>query len=101
LHVDSTEIKVQGRRCYFYRCIDKEGSLVDVYLSDTKNQDAAEAFFTECQDLAGFSPEMITTDKERALYPAMAEVYGDRTVHRDVKYIWTLDKYIYASQIRY
>ncbi len=86
-HVDSTEIKVQGRKCYFYRCMDKEGNLVDVYLSDTKDQDAAEAFFTQCQDLSGFYPEMITTDKETALYLAMAEVFGDRTMHRDVKYM--------------
>ena len=86
-HVDSTEIKVQGRRCYFYRCIDKEGNLVDVYLSDTKNQDAAEEFFTQCQDLFGGDPDMITTDKEPALYPALAEVFGDRSEHRDVKFM--------------
>jgi transposase-like protein len=61
--------------------------LVDVYLSDTKNQDAAEEFFTQCRDLSGFDPEMVTTDKEAALYPAMNEVFGDRTVHRDVKYM--------------
>jgi len=85
--MDSTEIKVQGRKCYFYRCIDKEGNLVDVYLSDTKNRDAAEEFFTQCRDLSGTDPEMITTDKEAAFYPAIAEVFSDRTVHRDVKYM--------------
>ena len=86
-HVDSTEIKVQGRKCYFYRCIDKEGNLVDVYLSDTKNQDAAEEFFTQCRDLSETDPEMITTDKEPALYPAISETFGERTKHRDVKYM--------------
>ncbi len=85
-HIDSTEIKVQGRRCYFYRCIDKEGNLIDVNLSDVKNQDAAEVFFNQCRDVAGFYPEMLTTDKEPAFYPAKETVFGDRTEHRDVKY---------------
>ncbi len=84
-HVDSTEIRVQGRKCYFYRCIDKEGSLIDVYLSDTNNQDATEELFFPCQDLSGLDPEITTTDKEPALYPAMSEVFGDGTERRDVK----------------
>jgi len=33
-HVDATYIKIEGRWCYLYRAIDKEGNLVDVYLSD-------------------------------------------------------------------
>jgi transposase-like protein len=35
-HVDATYIRVEGRWCYFYRAIDKENNLVDVYLSDVK-----------------------------------------------------------------
>ena len=85
-HIDSTEIKIEGRTCYFYRCIDKSGNLIDVYLSDTKNQDAEETFFDQCRDQAGFDPDMITTDKETAFYPAMNEVFSERTEHRDVKY---------------
>jgi len=37
-HIDSTEIKIQGRTCYIYRCIDKIRNLIEVYLSDTKNK---------------------------------------------------------------
>ena len=43
-HVDATYLKIEGRWCYLYRAIDKEGNLVDVYLSDVRNQDAAESF---------------------------------------------------------
>ena len=31
-HVDATYIKVEGRWCYLYRAIGKEGNLVDVHL---------------------------------------------------------------------
>lgn len=33
-HVDATYLRIEGRWCYLYRAIDKEGNLVDVYLSD-------------------------------------------------------------------
>ena len=38
-------LRIEGRWCYLYRAIDKEGNLVDVYLSDVRDQAAVEAFF--------------------------------------------------------
>ncbi len=52
-HVDCTYLKVEGRWCYFYRALDKEGNLVDVYLSDVRNQEAAEAFFKQAAKASG------------------------------------------------
>ncbi|WP_376964184.1 DDE-type integrase/transposase/recombinase [Azospirillum sp. A26] len=43
--MDETYLKVGGRWQYLYRAIDSGGHLVDVYLSETRNQAAAEAFF--------------------------------------------------------
>lgn len=59
--------------------------MVDVYLSDVRNQ--AEAFFDQAQNTTGITPEQITTDKEPALYPAIQNVFGDKTKHRDSKYM--------------
>lgn len=86
-HVDHTEIKVDGQTCYFYRCFDKNGDLVDVILSDNKSQDTAEAFFYQCHDTAGFEPNMITTDKEAALESGMKAAFNDRVSHRKSKYM--------------
>ena len=85
-NADATYIKIEGRWCYFYRAIDKDGNLVDVYLSDVRNQAAAEAFFRQAQNTTGITPEQITTDKEPALYPAIENVFGAGT-HRDSKYM--------------
>lgn len=85
-HVDATYLRIEGRWCYFYRAIDKEGNLVDVYLSDVRDQAAAEAFFKQAAKTSGIYPEEITTDKEPALYPAVEHVFGDYTTHRDNKY---------------
>ncbi len=77
-HVDATYLKIEGRWCYFYRAIDKEGNLVDVYLSDVHDQAAAEVFFEQAIN---------TADKEPALYSAIKNIFGDKTKHRDSKYM--------------
>jgi len=86
-NADATYIKIEGRWCYFYQAIDKEGNLVDVYLSDVRNQAAAEAFFRQAQNTTGITPEQITTDKEPALYPAIKNVFGTDTKHRNSKHM--------------
>jgi len=86
-HVDTTYIKIGGRWCYLYRAIDKKGNLVDVYLSDVRNQAVAEAFFKQAVKTTGVIPEQIKTDKEPALYPAIKNTFGDKSKHRDSKYM--------------
>ena len=44
-YVDETYIKVDGRWCYLYRAIDRNGQLVDVRLSETRDLAAAKAFW--------------------------------------------------------
>ena len=80
-------MRIEGRWCYLYRAIDKEGNLVDVYLSDVRDQAAAEAFFVQAAKTTGIYPEQITTDKEAALYPAIDNTFGDYTTHRDNKHM--------------
>ncbi|PHQ81965.1 MAG: hypothetical protein COB66_00990 [Coxiella sp. (in: Bacteria)] len=86
-HADATYIRVEGRWRYTYRAIDKEEHLVDVYLSDTRDQNAAEDFFLQAETTTGISPDLITTDKEPALTPALDNAFGNCTRHRDSKYM--------------
>src|SRR6056297_1709308 len=86
-HADPTYVCIKGYWHYLYRAIDKEGNLVDVYLSDVRDQAAAEAFFKQAEKTTGITPEQIKTDKEPALYPAIENIFGESTKHRDVKYL--------------
>ena len=86
-HADATYIKIEGRWCYFYRCIDKQGNLVDIYLSDTRDDKAAEAFFEQCYQTTDVTPSQVTVDKERALRNGIEKNFGDKTVVRDSKYM--------------
>ena len=60
---------------------------MNVYLSDVRDQAAAEAFFNQAQETTGMTPEQMTSDKERALYPAIKNIFGDNTKHRNSKYM--------------
>ena len=62
-NMDVTYFKVKGYDMYLYRVINKEGSLVYVYLSDTRDKKAAEAFFKSCEVTTGIHPSQVTTDK--------------------------------------
>ena len=86
-NMDVTYLKVKGYDMYLYRAIDKAGNLVDVYLSDSRDKKAAEAFFKTCEATTGIRPTQITTDKEPAFPNAIKKAFGDDVKHRDSKYM--------------
>ena len=61
-HVDETYLKVEGKWCYLYRAIDQEGKLVDIWLSDKRDIEAAKAFFKKALATADALPKKVTTD---------------------------------------
>ena len=58
-----------------------------VYISDVRDQEVAEVFFTQAAKTSGIYPDIITTDKEPALYSTIVDTLGDYTGHRDNKFM--------------
>jgi transposase-like protein len=85
--MDITYLKIKGYDAYLYREIDKEGNLIDVYLSDKRDKEAAKRFFKNCIKTTGVTPFQITTDKEPAFPDAIKNVLGDDVKHRDSRYM--------------
>ena len=85
--MDSTYLTIKGHWYYLYRAIDKAGNLIDVYLSETRDKEAATRFFKQCGLTTGVTPKQITTDKEPGLSSAIKTTFGSQAVHRDVKYL--------------
>lgn len=77
--VDETYVKGAGVWRYVYRAIDEYGQVVDVYLSERRDTEAAVTFFEQALQETEVRPAVVTTDKAgghaRALFrPPMASV---------------------------
>ena len=85
--MDETYLKVAGQWQYLHRAIDRDGNLVDVYLSATRDQATTEAFFRSAVVVTGIIPETITSDKHSGYPLALKEIFGDDVEHRTSKYL--------------
>jgi len=85
-HADETYLRVDGRWCYLYRAIDREGNLVEALLSEQRDMDAARRSFAQALGLAGRAPEQVTTDGHDAYPRAIRETLGDGVAHRTSRY---------------
>lgn len=63
--MDETYIKLKGRWVYYYRAVDKFGVVIDFYLTETRDEPAAHAFFTKAINQHGL-PERVVIDKSGA-----------------------------------
>lgn len=86
-YVGETYLKVQGRWCYLYRAIDRDGNLIDTMLSQTRDMAAAEAFFRSAKTNAGFAPERVTTDGHGSYPRAIRSTLGKKVRHRTSAYL--------------
>jgi putative transposase len=80
-------VRVQRRWQYLYRAIDRDGNLVDVRLSNTRDLAAAEAFFRSAWTVSGVTPDRITTDGHDAYPRAIRTVFGEQVIHRTNRYL--------------
>ena len=63
--MDETYIKIKGQWVFYYRAVDKYGAIIDFYLSETRDEPAARAFFDKAINQHGLL-EKIVIDKSGA-----------------------------------
>src|SRR5436853_3105694 len=85
--VDETYLKVQGRWCYLYRAIDRNGTLVDVLFSEHRDMEAAQAFFRSAKAVTGVTPDRVTTDGHDSYPRAIRTELGKGARHRTRRYL--------------
>lgn len=86
-YVDETYIKVNGKWCYLYRAIDRDGNLVDSMLSEHRDMDAAKAFFSQAREVVGHKPIRVTTDGHDSYPRATRRILGRNVEHRTNRYL--------------
>ena len=60
--MDETYIKIKGEWWFYYRAVDKQGDIVDFFLSKTRDTKAATAFFKKAIGTNGL-PEKVVIDR--------------------------------------
>ena len=86
-YVDETYLKVGGRWCYLYRAIDRDGTLVDSLLSETRDLPAAPRFFRAARTVVGHVPDRVTTDGHDAYPRAIRRTLGRKVAHRRNRFL--------------
>ena len=86
-YADETYLKVQGRWCYLYRAIDRDGNLIDTMLSATRDMKAAQRFFRSARSVVGFVPDRVTTDGHNSYPRAVRSTLGRNVRHRTSVYL--------------
>ncbi|RAN82399.1 IS6 family transposase [Bacillus sp. SRB_331] len=91
--VDETYVKVKGQWMYLYRAVDSEGNIIDFYLSESRDKQAAKHFFKKALAASHIcKPRVITVDKNPAYPVAIQELKEEKRMPegiqiRQVKYL--------------
>jgi transposase-like protein len=72
--IDETYIKVGGVAQYVFRAIDEQGQVIDVFVSPTRDTEAAITFLQQAMGETDVRPHKVTTDKAAIYPPALAVV---------------------------
>jgi len=73
-HIDEMHCKIAGKKHYLWRAVDSDGTVLDVFVSNRRNKQAAQAFFSKL--LGQYeNPSKITTDRLRLYRSVVPETY--------------------------
>jgi len=83
--IDEVFIKVEGKQRYLWRAVDQDGEVVDVFLQQRRDAQAAKRFFGRLLKKHKGEPREIVTDKLRSYVVAHRELIP-KTIHNMEKY---------------
>jgi putative transposase len=83
--IDEVFVTIAGRRHYLWRAVHQDGDVVDVYLQERRDAEAARRFFRRLLRTQGTSPRRIVTDKLGSYGVARRELMPE-TIHDNVRY---------------
>ena len=72
-HLDEVFVKINGERHYLWRAVDREGEVLETFVTKTRDKKAALKFLKKAMRKHG-QPEVIVTDKLRSYAAAMKEI---------------------------
>ena len=83
--IDEVFIKIDGKQHYLWRAVDQDGEVVDVFLQNRRDANAAKRFFKRILKKHKGEPRKIVTDKLRSYGVAHRELIP-KVIHDTEKY---------------
>ena len=83
--IDETYVKVAGQWRYVYRAIDQFGQVIDVFVSPSRDANAAQRFFEQAIGTTAIVPMEVVTD-QAAAYRAVLDELLPAAWHRTDRY---------------
>jgi transposase-like protein len=83
--VDETYVKVAGQWRYVYRAVDQFGQVIDVFMSQRRDAQAARRFFEQAIGTTKVTPTEVVTDRA-ATYPLVLDDLLPAAWHRTEQY---------------
>ena len=83
--IDEVFIKIDGKQHYLWRAVDQDGEVVDVFLQNRRDANAAKRFFKRILNKNNGEPRKIVTDKLRSYGVAHRELIAE-VIHDTEKY---------------
>ena len=80
-HLDEVQLKMNGKRHWLWRAVDKHGVVLDILVQQRRDQLAAETFLRRVLAAAGSEPRVVINDKLASYPPALRRVLPN-TEHR-------------------
>ena len=80
-HVDETYAKCGGTWKYVYRAVDEDMQVIDVYVSETRDKEAAKTFLLNCLEVSEEEPESVRTDGHRG-YDQVKKLFPKARHHK-------------------
>jgi transposase-like protein len=80
-HLDEMVVRINGKRMFMWRAVDKEGEVLDALVQKRRNKAAALKLLRKLLKNQGYAPDTIVTDG-LASYKAAMKVLGCRHKHQ-------------------
>ena len=83
--IDEVFVKIRGRQHYFWRAVDQDGEVIDVFLQKRRDGKAAKRFFRRLLSRHRGEPRKIVTDKLRSYGESHRELIPE-AIHDTMQY---------------
>ena len=93
-HIDEVHVKINGKKCYLWRAVDDDGTVLDILVTERRNKDSARQFFKKV--LGNYERPIKVTSDRLSSYKSVILEEAPKTKHLRGKWLnnWAENSHI-------